>query len=347
MPKQDNSKKEIWFGYDIKTSAGIVPRLESSSFWIRQNPWETMRDVRYNSGSESLMGLSHMLLLNTLEKSPGAAVPDYNPEFVEAAWQHLEPHYELYSRAQGRLKNYQRPETPEKLTKSFEAALDTVLKAACSKNEFHFKKLFPLINAIEDFENQSKRPLIFNLNIHLSKPALGKLHYLYSLLFHARSLVAEDFNRHARDVTYTGLRVDSITDYLPKSEYVANDAMLFWMLRQNKEGMSPEAANAMEKAFWGYAHNGACLVESLPKKHLESLSTEELERALYIVQMDWLLGAPGGLMFKIREELFGAKEGMEKVFWPDQEFSKSKEAKVLSYQCHLNEKKVFTNSEVA
>jgi len=63
--------------------------------------------------------------------------------------------------------------------------------------------------------------------------------------------------------------------------------------------------------------------------------------------MDWLLGAPGGLMFKIREELFGAKEGMEKVFWPDQEFSKSKEAKVLSYQCHLNEKKVFTNSEVA
>ena len=35
-----------------------------------------------------------------------------------------------------------------------------------------------------------------------------------------------------------------------------------------------------------------------------------------MVQMDWLLGSASGLLFKIREELYGLKEGYDRIFWP-------------------------------
>ena len=92
------------------------------------------------------------------------------------------------------------------------------------------------------------------------------------------------------------------------------------------------------KAFNQYNHNACCLVDQLPKSFLNSLPHSELEEALHHVQMDWLLGSEAGLLFKIREELFGATEGYDKIFWPELSTSKSKQATSLNICFTLSHK---------
>ena len=87
--------------------------------------------------------------------------------------------------------------------------------------------------------------------------------------------------------------------------------------------------------FKSYSHNGFCLIESLPKSFIQSLHQEELEESLYIAQMDWLLGTDAGLLFRIREELFGLREGYQKIFWPDAEGRPEQYQTSLEVSCHL------------
>lgn len=345
MSTQKPKQREIWFGYDLHTAEGAVPGPKTLRFWLRKNPSQSMGEVKGNYGSETLMGLSYLLLNQALEiESP----VEGDPQMLDASWRHLEPHFELYRRAQPRLKQFQKAsETEQPAVKKFEAKLEQVLRKCCRTDHFDFTQLKPLHAAIEELENATKRPLIFNMNLNFSKEGVWQMHLLHSLLFHARGMVAGSFNEQLGDVTHQGVRVDSITDYLPKSEYVANDAMLYWEFKRQRDEMSEKAQEAMERAFWGFAHNGACLIESVPKNYLAHSTPEELEKGLYTAQMDWLLGTPAGLLFRIREETYGINEGYEKVFWHDHEASKKQKPGVITSQCHLSEKKVFQSSEVA
>ena len=105
---------------------------------------------------------------------------------------------------------------------------------------------------------------------------------------------------------------------------------------KQKSAIKPEVYETLEKSFKAYSHNGYCLIESLPKSFLKSLPTAELEESLYIAQMDWLLGTDAGLLFRIREELFGLKEGYDKVFWPDLADKPVQKQTHLSVSCELD-----------
>ena len=108
-------------------------------------------------------------------------------------------------------------------------------------------------------------PLLYNFGLNFSKTFVDKLHTVYSFLYHLRSLVAVDHNAHAGDVSHEGLRVDAITDYLPRAEYVVNDALLYFNFKKlSAPFCGPKATDSrveklfaapMEKAFHKYSHN--------------------------------------------------------------------------------------------
>lgn len=262
-PGQEKAKQnEVWFGYDLSVGAGPVLKPQTGSFWTRKNPSQSMRDVRPTASSDSLLGLSHFLLAVASGISDKSLPLPADPQFMESAWSHMEPHAEIYERTQERLKPFKKMNKAPFSLEKHEPAIHKAIQSALEGNTFQFSKLNPILDLIDDLETECKRPLLFNMNIDCSKEVLWKLHLLYSMLFHTRSIVGADFNSNSPDVTHAGVRVDSITDYLPKSEYVANDAILYWHFKTLKQQMQSEASQVMEKAFWDYAHNGACLIES-------------------------------------------------------------------------------------
>ena len=93
----------------------------------------------------------------------------------------------------------------------------------------------------------------------------------------------------------------------------------------------------LEKYFYQYNHNACCLIDQLPTSFLNSVSTTDLEDTLHHVQMDWLLGSASGLLFKIREEVFGLIEGYDKVFWPESLHHKPKTGTQLKLVFEINQ----------
>lgn len=97
----------------------------------------------------------------------------------------------------------------------------------------------------------------------------------------------------------------------------------------------------MAKAFQKYSHNACHLIDHLPESFLNALNPVDLEEALYLVQMDWLLASPSGLLFRIREELFGLQEGYTKVMWKDcQPDPRASAHKLISY-CKITPQMVY------
>jgi hypothetical protein len=156
-----------------------------------------------------------------------------------------------------------------------------------------------------------------------------------------------DYNAHTTDPSHEACKIDSISDYLSKAEYVANDGLLYFNFKKLKDQMKPQAYETMNKAFMNYSHNGYCLIEALPKSFLNSLRTEELEESLYLVQMDWLLGTDAGLLFKIREELYGLIEGYEKVFWHDVDGRSFQNQSHLAVSCEIKLDDLYPRVEAA
>jgi hypothetical protein len=218
-------------------------------------------------------------------------------------------------------------------------------------NGFDLTALGPLLDTFSWLENKMGNPLLYNFGLNFSKGFLDKLHDLYSFLYHVRSVVALDHNSLCADTSHEGVKVDAITDYLPKAEYVVNDALLYWQFKKLAQPFSSAKGTdgkvdklfvgPMEKAFHKFSHHACALVDNLPAKFIGSLSPMELEEAFYLVQMDWLLGSPAGLLFKIREEIFGLQNGYEKIFWKDVEPVFHSKPVNLSIACTIQPETVF------
>jgi hypothetical protein len=213
--------------------------------------------------------------------------------------------------------------------------------------------LGPLLEAFTTLEKQMNSTILFNFNLSFSKEFTEKLHALYSFLFHLRSIVAIDHNAHIEDASHEAIKVDSILDYMPRADYITNDALLYLNFKKlstpfcNPKSPDPRVeklfANPLEKAFEKFSNNAYLLVNNLPASFVNSLNPLELEEALYLVQMDWLLGSPAGLLFKIREEIYGIHSGYEKIFWKDCEPFAHDKNFTLRLSCQLTEQAVYGN----
>lgn len=345
--KKSSSQDQVWLGFDIKVDAGPVVRPLKIEFWKEDQFKHAKPEAPFHYYADALLGLA-TVHLNPNLKNPFSG-PKMNFPFCHEAWLALEPHHELFERSQPRVSalRHHLKDAPPSLTEYFERNFTDTLETCIHSWGIDLGHLCHLIEAIDYLETKTGQPLLYNFNLKFSKPVLEKLHYVHSLLFNLRSLVALDYNAHCQDAAHEACKVDSILDYIPKAEYVSNDALLYFHFKKQKDLMKPEAFSNMEKAFKTYSHNSVCLIDSLPKSFLNSMKAEELEETLYIVQMDWLLGTDAGLLFRIREELYGLLEGYEKVFWPDAEGGPKQQQSHLSVSCQIDLDTLYPTNQVA
>lgn len=345
--KKTSSVDQVWLGFDIQVEAGPVLRPQKIQFWQEDQFKNAQPEEPFHYFSDALVGLS-LVHLNQNLKNPFSG-PKMNFSFCHEAWLALEPHHELFERSQPRINalRYHLKSSEAPLIEYFERNFTETLDSALHPWGVDLVHLCHLVEAIDYMETKMSQPLLYNFHLKFSRPVLEKLHHLHSMLFSLRSLVAIDYNAHSQDPAHEACKVDSITDYLSKAEYVVNDALLYYTFKKQKDRMKPDACEAMEKAFKTYSHNGYCLIEALPKSFLTSMKKEELEETLYIAQMDWLLGTDAGLLFRIREELYGLIEGYEKIFWPDAVGRPLQTQSNLSISCKLDLETLYPTPNAA
>lgn len=350
-------KEKIHLGYEVIVENGPVAKPVALEFW--KNPTENKKwthTTPFKYMADALVGLS-LIKLNDYLKSP-LYCPQLNYNFCTEAWRALDPHYELYQRSTARVTSLKEhaPKCDPHLVKALENSLDEILTHAQKPWGVDLKELYAIIDAISHFETKSDTHLVYHFGLNFSKGLNEKLHLLFSMLFHLRSLIALDYNSHTQDATFEAVKVDAISDYLPKPDYVVHDALLYLNFKRLSQPFTAHKddfrvdklfVSPMQKAFQQYTHNAYFLIEQLPKHFLNSLSHTELEEALYIVQTDWLLGSEAGTLFKIREELFGLEHGYEKIFWPDLHKKPSIKPGNLSICCELDENDVFGDFHAA
>jgi hypothetical protein len=247
--------------------------------------------------------------------------------------------------------------TPTSVVETFEKRFMESLNRSLTPEGFDLKELVGVLDSLHSFETAMKSPLLYNFSCHFSSDFIRHIQALESFLFHLRNLVAIDFNNHIDDPSHEALKVDSVTDYLPKSDYVGSDAVLYWQIKKlihpfvagKRSDIRIEKllAQPIENALRKYAHNACHLIDHLPHSFLSAINSADLEDTLYLVQMDWLLGSGTGLLFKIREELYGLQSGYEKVFWPELENRSPLKAANLRLNIEFNLREILGHKKSA
>ncbi|WP_413581907.1 hypothetical protein [Bdellovibrio sp. HCB288] len=343
--------KGLRLGFDVSMAKGATLKPVKVHFWNDEAGFQKFKPhAPFKYMSDALVGLS-LVKLNSYIKSP-LATKNMDYPFAMDAWNTLDPHVEIYGRSQGRVRSLQSqlPVLDPKLCALFEEHFNETFEVAMTPQGVDLTALGPLLETFSWFENKMEAPLLYNFGLNFSKPFMDKLHTLYSFLYNLRSLVAIDHNAHVQDASHEAVKVDAVTDYLPRVEYVVNDALLYWNFKRFSEPFTGRGApdprveklfaHPMEKAFQKYSHNACHLVNNLPKSFITSMNPVELEEAFYLVQIDWLLGSPAGLLFKIREEIFALQNGYEKIFWKDVEPKHHNKPVALHLSCEVTEELV-------
>lgn len=333
------------FSFEISLDRGWIGRVKKI---------EVITTPRNDQFSETLKYMSDFFLAISLIKlNPSLQCPLCNASAVThkclESWSGIDPHYQMHLRSQERLSALSEHLINTETTnlRGFEMNFSKHLKNVFSDKELHVAEFWPLLDEISSLEEYVSSPLIFNLKLKLSKIVREQCYLLYNFLFHLRSLVAMDFNAHIEDVSHEAIKVDSVADYLARAEYVSNDAILYLQFkrlalpfikgRQSQVQIEKLLYDPMIKNFQKYTHNASYLVDQLPNDFLERIPIMELEEALYLVQMDWLLGSDAGLLFRLREELFGFLNGYDNVFWPELEGTAVQKPTKLQLHVDLNE----------
>lgn len=332
---KSNSEK-LWFGYDVVSEVGRFPRPQRIEFWKNKDFESLSPENPFHYKSDALLGLSLYLLHPNWKTNH---LPAQKTNLSNDLWKALEPHHELYLRAQPRVQALRglMKHNHKEACEQFSRSLSEVLMTAQTPTGLDLEALHPITELADTLEAKTGRPLLYDFSLQFTPEVRQQMHWLHSMAFHLRTMIAMDHNAYIQDATHEALRVDSITDYIARGEYVSNDALLYWNFKKLKSELPPEAAAKLEDAFLTYSHNGAYLIESLPKSFLSGLRTEELEGSLYLVQMDWLLGTDAGLLFRLREEIYGLIEGYDKIFWTDELNLSPRHAERLSVQCQITE----------
>jgi hypothetical protein len=338
--------KNLNLSYDVSLEKGSTWKPLKVQFIAQKDLGPKLAPTEpFKYMADALVGLS-LLKLNHFLKSP-LAHPELDYSLASEAFKALNPLCELYDRSQPRvraLQSHLRMTGPGVCTE-FESHFQETLENAIKPWGIDLSALGTLLDTFNWVESKMGAPLLYNFSLNFSKPFVEKMHILYSFLYHLRSLVAIDHNAHCEDPSHEAVKVDAISDYISKPEYVANDAILYWNFKKLSQPFAGSRTsdarveklfvNPLEKSFQKYSHNAYQLVNSLPPTFLNSLNPIELEEALHLVQMDWLLGSPSGLMFRIREELYGLQNGYEKIFWNDVEPKNHSKPFKLSLSCKV------------
>jgi hypothetical protein len=349
------NKNDLKLGYDITIEKGTC-RPTKVQLWSKESHAEKFKaEAPFKYMADALVGLS-LIKINSFVKSP-ILMPHINYNFATEAWAALDPHHQIFERSFDRVNSLGvRPNKEQlELCEKFESAFNNAFESAQKPWGMDLRELSSVLDTISWFEEKMQSPVLYNFSVQWSRPFREKLLTFYSFLYNLRSIVAVDLNAHIEDPSHEAVKVDSITDYLQKAEYVVNDALLYCQFkklttpftshRKYVNGELPVYSLMIEpmyKAFKKYSHNAVNLINNLPPRFIGGMNNVELEEALYMVQMDWLLGSDAGLLFRIREELFGVQNGYENLFWQDLEITSNKKTHSLSLCCEIKESMIYS-----
>lgn len=338
--KTSESEFQMWMGFDICLEFLRPLRLE---FWKGSDFSNFKPEAPFRYHADALIGLS-LFLMHPSWKGPH--LPPHTSKIPEGLWKGMEPHHELYLRSHERAEALQGKGKKVDL-RPFEKQLTDLVHSSLHPWGMDLTDLHEIPALIDSLEDKMGRPLLYNFDLEFKPEVVRGFHLLHSLLFNLRTLLAMDYNAYIKDPTHEALKVDSIADYLARGEYIVNDALLYLQFSKMKEKVPAKIAAQLEQSFMNYSHNGTCLVQSLPSSFLKGMQPELLEESLYLVQMDWLLGSEAGLLYRIREELYGLIEGYNQIFWPDVQVKSGKRGEKLSIQCELTDKSLRSKPAVA
>jgi hypothetical protein len=224
------------------------------------------------------------------------------------------------------------------------------MRSACKGNGINLTEFHSLIDSLNFFETKRSHPLLFDTQLQLSPATMNILHTLYSLLYNLRALTAVHYNSLRKDTLYESLQIDSVKDYFHAPDLLTNESMLYYhYLSLRKNGLLTGASlDSLGQAFRNFLPHSHYLVNCLPEEFFTQQNTEMLEQSLYTFQIDWLLGTPAGLLYRLREELIGLKEGYDQTFWPELHSELSEEPiNTLHVKCILGADHIRQLSEVA
>ncbi len=337
-------KNALKMALTITAETGCVLRPTAIQFanQPKANSTDGAHHTPFKYYTDAIIGLCYHKMTDFKQTDPQEL------NFTKSAYLSLNPYVELFRKSAPRVQAITKAKPDLNLQiENFEKSMDEAWTALFSADTLNLSQVPRILNLISDFENHLGAPLLYNLTLQFSERFTEKLIGFYSLLFHLRSVIAIDHNAYVHDSSIDTVKCDSISDYLPKSDFTANDALLFW---QFKKLSTPFVAHKdkdvriekllvqpLEKYFYQYNHNACCLIDQLPNSFLNSVSAGDLEETLHHVQMDWLLGSASGLLFKIREEIFGLIEGYDKVFWPESLHHKAKVGSQLKLTFEINQ----------
>lgn len=319
----------------------LVSELEA----IQDHPENPYAPLPYFT--DAIVGLSAFKLLVHSKESLSS-----NEEALAALlWQKLEPMHEVYHRSFYRIKTLLATKSMDPISEmNFEQSLRDIVKSACTNEGTYLNELTNLIDSINYLETKRSHPLLFDTKLQLSNSSLSILHTLYSLLYNLRALTAIHYNGNRKDNLFETLQIDSVKDYFHAPDLLTNESMLYYKFIQYRQETQSGIIkdDSMIQAFKAYLPHSHYLVTSLPEDFFTKQSSESLEQSLYTFQIDWLLGSPAGLLYRVREELIGLKEGYEHTFWPELHSDVNPEpASTLHVNCILGPEHIRQLSEAA
>lgn len=330
--------------FEIKTIQGAVLKPVSLHS-IKQSSSKNISssEKHFKFMTDSIVGLQFLKLIGFKK----TALPDQ--KFILKALENFCPYAALYKNSAHRLASEKllNPKKTAPNAAAFEDQWFSFWNSLDYDVNFDLNKLSQAIEMISVLETELGSAMIYNTQLHLSEKAVEHLNSFYSFLFHLRALVAIDHNSQVDDTAFESVKCDSISDYLPKADFTTNDALVYWQFKKLSTPFVDHKdkdirieklfVNPMQRAFEQYNHNACVLIDSLPQDYLAKFSNSELENKLHQVQMDWLLGTPAGLLFRIREELYGLTHGYDKVFWPEASEQSQKQSTLLNIDFELTE----------
>jgi len=229
----------------------------------------------------------------------------------------FDPHHALYEGAQDRLSHWLRKKSPVFCQSNLMSNMAEILTGATHEEGLDLTKLMSLISLFERMETQLKRPLLFNFDLALPNDILGCFHVLANLLFYVRALVLSDYNQQIQDPTFEAIRMDSVSDYLPKLESVAHDATIYAHFRRLEAQMPTLVAQRLKDVFQSHSAMGATLIDAIERNKPSQSFGKDLCENMNRVQIDWLFGTPSGICHRLREELVALRDGYQNVFHID------------------------------
>lgn len=299
--------------------------------------------------TDALLGLSaYNLSLRCQDYSASSE----EERLVSNLWQGLEPMHEIYNRSFQRIKLllHNKLSIPSEAELKFEKSMNEILRSSCKSDGIDLVELLHLIDSLDYLETKRNQPFLFDTNIHFSNSTMDVLHTLNSLLYNLRALTAIYYNSKRKEPLYESLHLDSIKDYFHAPDLLTNDTMLchqFIQLKQ-KGQLTGGGEIHLEKGFKTFLPHSYQLIQSLPESFFTNQNSEQLEQSIYSFQIDWLLGTPSGLLYRIREELNGLREGYEQTFWPELINTEAEEVvSVLHVNCLLSAIHIQQLCEVA